>query len=136
MNTDIRRHVLTLTLGAAMAVLSGPALHAQSTAAAPSPVTSPAPDNGQDMRAAVKKTAHATAQYKQDSEKLKRQVRENKAQLKSDMKTYGKSSAQVAADKAQLAKDAQLQRGLSNAVRADRTHIMRLNHVARVNGHR
>ena len=144
MKTDIRRYILTLTLGAAVAVLSGPALHAQSTTAAPSPTTtlapspttSPAPDSGLKMHEATKKTAEATAQYKQDDQKLKEQVQDNKAQLKSDMKTYGKSSSQVAADKAQLQRDAQLKRGLNQDVQADRAHMMRLNHVARANGHR
>jgi hypothetical protein len=134
--TDIRRHILTLSLGAAMAVLSGPALHAQSTTPAPSTTTSPAPDNGQDMRVATNRAAQVTARNKQDSQKLQQQVRSNKAQLKSDMKTYGKNSSQVAADKAQLRRDAQLKHGLNRHVRADRGHVARLNHVARTHGHR
>lgn len=144
MKTDIRRHILTLALGAAVAVLSGPALHAQSSTAAPSPTptaaptttTTTPPDNGQDMRIATKKTAQVKARNKQDSQKLQQQVRSNKAQLKSDMKTYGKSSSQVAADKVQLHRDAQLKGGLNRHVRADRGHMMRLNHVARMHGHR
>ncbi len=128
MTTDIRRHILTLALGGAIAVLSGPALYGQSTSAAPTPTpTATAPDYGKDATEAQKKTAEETAKLRHDSKDLKDQVRANKAQLKSDVKTYGKASSQVAADKAQLQKDAQLKRGLDRDVRMDRTHIMRMN---------
>ncbi len=149
MTIDIRRHLLTLTLGGAIAVLSGPTLYAQSTTAAPTPsataagspsataapstpataTTAPNPKQVEARLHTV--TEGAVKQDQRDVSGLVAQTKAEETQLKSDMKTYGKASPQVAADKAALARDHQLAGKLRTDVRQERMHVERLNRAIR-----
>lgn len=135
MKSDIQRHILTLTLGGALAVLASPRLHAQTTSAAPGP-TDAASDAVANQRADV-------AADRQKVEGLHDQVAADKAQLKSDMNKYGKNSPQVKADKAAIKSTHNQEKALSRDVRSDRiqtraarTGGAQMPHVARMGGRR
>lgn len=116
MKPDIRRHILTLTLGGALAVLASPALHAQTTNSAPAPTTptTSGADPTQDLRSNI-------AADEQKSDGLDQQLKEDKGQLKSDVQKYGKNSPQVKADKAAMKSLRNQQQALNRNLAATRS---------------
>lgn len=112
MKADIRRHILSLTLGGALAMLGGPALHAQTSNATPAatPTTNGA-SPVQDLRSTL-------AGDQQKAAGLDQQVKEDKGQLKSDLQKYGKNSPQVKADRSALKSLRNQQQSLNRSIAA------------------
>lgn len=115
MRADIRRHILTLTLGGALAVVASPALHAQATSATPA---QPPTTNGAGP---VKDLHSAIAGDQQKAAGLDQQLKEDKGQLNSDIQKYGKNSPQVKADRSALKSLRNQQQALNRNIAATRS---------------
>jgi hypothetical protein len=113
--TDIRRHILTLSLSGVLAALGAPTLIAQSPS--PQTPTATAADNTVD---AAKADA---AGDRRDVQALQSKTTDDKSKLKADVKQYGKNSPQVAADKAAVKADREQAKDLRKDVAKDRANV-------------
>jgi hypothetical protein len=113
--TDIRRHILTLSLSGILAALGAPTLIAQNSS--PQTPTATAASNTVD---AVKAEV---AGDRQDVQALQEKTTNDKSKLKADVKQYGKNSPQVAADKAAVKADGEQAKVLRKDVAKDRANV-------------